>query len=115
MFKQCKLTISCVLGFCVLLLTASAAIAQSTDIQGHWAEKQITSWVQKGLASGYPDGTFKPDSNITRAEFITLTNQAYNFTATTDINYVDVASSAWYAPEIARARAAGYISGYAEL
>ena len=39
-----------------------------TDIKGHWAEKHIQKLVDYGVVNGYPDGTFKPDNTITRAE-----------------------------------------------
>jgi hypothetical protein len=53
------------------------ALAQPSDVQGHWAEKKIAEWVAKGLAGGYPDGTFKPNNHITRAEFVALVNRAF--------------------------------------
>ena len=45
-----------------------------TDIFGHWAEEYITSSEIKGWVKGYPDLTFKPDEDITRAEAISLIN-----------------------------------------
>ncbi|WP_442602882.1 S-layer homology domain-containing protein [Paenibacillus sp. KN14-4R] len=51
----------------------SAVVSKSfTDIQSHWAEKDIVKAVESGIASGYEDGTFRPDNNVTRAEFIKL-------------------------------------------
>jgi hypothetical protein len=44
------------------------------DIFGHWAEKYITSSEIKGWIKGYPDLTFKPEQDITRAEAMTLIN-----------------------------------------
>ncbi len=45
-----------------------------SDISGHWASEYINSAALKGWVNGYPDGTFKPDKYITRAEFATLVN-----------------------------------------
>ncbi|HHW26082.1 MAG TPA: S-layer homology domain-containing protein, partial [Firmicutes bacterium] len=45
------------------------------DVEGHWAEKYINSAAAKGWVEGYPDGTFRPDDYITRAEFVTLVNR----------------------------------------
>ncbi len=42
---------------------------------GYWASKEIALAVAKGWIKGYPDGTFRPDSNITRAEVVTLVNR----------------------------------------
>lgn len=46
-------------------------------MNGHWAQSQIEKWVKQGLAKGYPDGTFRPDNKVTRAEFVTLLNRAF--------------------------------------
>jgi hypothetical protein len=86
--------------------------AQVSDISGHWAESRISAWIEKGWASGYSDGTFKPNNSVTRAEFMTLANKAFGYTKTTEISYSDVASADWYYVEVAKAMAAGYISGY---
>jgi hypothetical protein len=45
-----------------------------TDIEEHWAIDYINSSAAKGWVKGYPDGSFKPDQYITRAEFVTLVN-----------------------------------------
>ena len=45
-----------------------------SDISGHWAEDSIKKAVALGWVKGYPDGTFKPDEPITRAEAMTLIN-----------------------------------------
>jgi len=40
-----------------------------SDISGHWAEANIINAVKVGYINGYPDGSFKPDDKVTRAEF----------------------------------------------
>ena len=45
-----------------------------SDISGHWAEDSIKRATSLGWVKGYPDGTFKPDEPITRAEAMTLIN-----------------------------------------
>ena len=45
------------------------------DIGGHWAEYDISYAAEIGWVNGYPDGTFEPDANITRAESMTLVNR----------------------------------------
>lgn len=42
---------------------------QFTDITDHWAKETIQELTEKEILTGYPDGSFKPDGNITRAEF----------------------------------------------
>jgi len=46
-----------------------------SDVDGHWASKEILSAAAKGWVKGYEDGTFKPDNNIARHETITLINR----------------------------------------
>lgn len=82
------------------------------DISEHWAKEQIQSWVSSGYIKGYPDGTFKPDNNITRAEFMTIANNAFGYIDKAEISYTDVSAESWYANAVAVAKAAGYISGY---
>lgn len=43
-----------------------------TDIQGHWAQKDIEYLVELGLIKGYEDNTFRPENTMTRAEVATL-------------------------------------------
>lgn len=42
------------------------------DINGHWALKDIMSLKDAGFINGYPDGNFKPENTITRAEFMVM-------------------------------------------
>ena len=42
------------------------------DITGHWAEKDIRWCIEHGLMKGYPDGSFRPDEPVTRAEMATI-------------------------------------------
>jgi hypothetical protein len=112
MLKKLSKTIIVGLVISLLLLICGPVQAQPSDIQGHWAEAQISDWVDKGLAQGYPDGSFKPDNTISRAEFISLTNHAFAFNETASSSFSDVAANDWFAGEIARSQAAGYITGY---
>ncbi len=45
------------------------------DIKRHWANAEINLAYAKGLIEGYPDGTFRPDQEITRAEAMTIVNR----------------------------------------
>ena len=49
-----------------------------TDIASHWAKNEIGIAANKGWINGYPDGTFRPNQYITRAEAITLVNRVLN-------------------------------------
>ena len=83
-FKQ-KI-VSCVLsiGLIASSIFVSSAYSQTTkalsDVKGHWAEAAITDFVSKGYVGGYADGTFKPNNNITRAEFVSIVNNYFGLT-----------------------------------
>ncbi len=76
-----------------------------TDFKGHWAEKAISTLAEKGVVNGYPDGTFKPDQAITRAEFAKLVSKTFGYTATTQAKFDDVSSEYW---------ASGFINAVSE-
>lgn len=67
MFKKIIASILC---FCMLTTVVSAA--SFTDVTGHWADEEITYAVNNGIVNGYPDGTFKPNNTVTRAEFVKM-------------------------------------------
>ena len=95
-----------------------AANLSFTDVSGHWAWTggQIPYLVDKGVLNGYqqPNGTymFKPDGEITRAEFIKILDETFGLTATVPTNFKDVAESDWFQPYFAKAAAQGYILNY---
>lgn len=85
-----------------------------SDITGHWAEEQLNVWLKHRIIGGYPDGTFRPTQEISRAEFFALVNRAFNYNKITASNYTDVSAGDWFLEEIGKAEAAGYLVGYAD-
>ncbi|MCD1261264.1 S-layer homology domain-containing protein [Paenibacillus athensensis] len=79
------------------------AKALFSDVHGHWAELSIEKAVQKGYVDGYPDGSFKPDADVTRAEFLKLVDTALQV----PVSGVQ-ADDAWYEPYIQAAVDAGF-------
>lgn len=110
-FSCRKVLVLCVALSLVFSFTG-LALAQPPDIEGHWAQTQITDWLSKGLCTGYPDGTFRPDNGITRAEFITLINKAFGFDGDGQVDLADVSRTDWFCGQVAAALGAGYITGY---
>ena len=54
---------------------ANTTTADFSDIASHWAKNEISAASNNGWITGYPDGTFRPDNKITRAEAMTLVNR----------------------------------------
>ena len=92
-------------------MTVQAAVY--SDIAGHKDEAYITEYSAHGLVSGYPDGTFLPDANITRAEVTALINKldlpAVNQKTSV---FSDVPTYEWYYGIINNAVKSGLVSGY---
>lgn len=83
----------------------------SNDYKGHWAEAVIRKWLDMKYIAGYPDGTFRAEAFITRAEFVKITNNLFGFNETAEIAFEDVKEDSWYYKEIQKAYKAGYIKG----
>ncbi len=82
-----------------------------TDITGHWAIDNINSLMAMGAISGYPDGTFRPDHTITRAEFVSVLVQAFKLENMDGKNFNDTAGH-WSEDYITTATAHGLVNGY---
>ncbi|MBW4509027.1 MAG: S-layer homology domain-containing protein [Scytonematopsis contorta HA4267-MV1] len=82
------------------------------DLGGHWAITFVEALVSKGLISGFPDGTFKPDAPMTRAQYAAVIAKTFQLSETNNRNFTDVKSDFWAAPAINRAATAGFISGF---
>lgn len=64
---------------CARFDTGKSSGTQSfTDIKGHWAEKYIQRAAELGWIKGFEDGTFRPDTYITRAQAMTMINRVLN-------------------------------------
>jgi len=77
-----------------------------------WAREAIEYLYSVGIVNGNPDGTFAPDNNVTRAEFIKMVIVAMGIS---DIEgecpFGDVAADSWYASYVEKAYKAGIVSG----
>jgi len=61
-----------------LLFTMTANAAAFTDISTHWAKSYIERVAAKGIVSGYDNGTFKPDNNVTVLEALVMISRLYD-------------------------------------
>ncbi len=91
--------------------------ASFTDVnENNWAYASIMRAAGTGMVSGYPDGTFRPQSNITRAEFVTMLSRALELpkkTVESSSPFKDSSEiGAWAMPNVELAVQMGWISGY---
>ncbi|WP_310483803.1 S-layer homology domain-containing protein [Chamaesiphon sp. VAR_48_metabat_403] len=97
----------------VLANRPAKKVAQASDIAGNWAEPFIRSLVAKDIIKGYPDGTFKPDRPVTRAEFAALLNRAFELQSVrSPAKFKDVTARYWARTVIQKAYQSGFLAGY---
>lgn len=84
------------------------------DYQGHWAGEVIQKSLDKGFIKGYPDGTFRPEGYITRAEFVSMVNKLYKSDDAAEISFTDVDRDSWYYKEIQKSYKNGDIIGVSD-
>ncbi|MDU6115835.1 MAG: N-acetylmuramoyl-L-alanine amidase [Paeniclostridium sordellii] len=82
------------------------------DIDGHWAKADIEKFIKLGYVNGYEDNTFRPENQITRAEFIKLVNRVFHLTEKSNISFKDINTKDWYYEDLRIAVKYGYINGY---
>ena len=86
-----------------------------TDIPHHWGWEYILRMASLGVVSGYPDQTFRPDRDVTRAEFakMVVESAGFDIPSNTYLPFDDVADiPQWARPYVAAAYRAGVIRGY---
>lgn len=84
------------------------------DISGHWAERYISVLTQRGVITGFQDGTYRPDEFVTRAQYAAILNSAFpqKTAIRANSNFKDVPSNFWAANAIKQASEKGFISGF---
>ncbi|MEO0397747.1 MAG: S-layer homology domain-containing protein, partial [Cyanobacteria bacterium P01_A01_bin.137] len=100
------------------LTTPTPAIAQTqvqfSDVSSnYWASEFITSLATRDIIAGFPDGTFRPDEPVTRAQYAAMVRKAFNKTTVrSSTTFVDVSADFWAASAIDDAYRMGFLSGY---
>ncbi|MDB9537237.1 DUF1565 domain-containing protein [Dolichospermum planctonicum CS-1226] len=87
------------------------------DVQtGYWAKAYIEALASQGIIAGFPDGNFKPNEPVTRAQFAAIINKAFKPPATRKaITFKDVKSNYWGYGAIQAASSSPFLSGYPDL
>ncbi len=88
------------------------------DVDGHKYEKAIRFIYEKGIVSGYEDGSYKPNNVLNRAELLKIVVEGVydnEFKAYSGTNcFSDVPADAWFTPYVCFAKAEGMIEGYGD-
>ncbi|MCD7947824.1 MAG: S-layer homology domain-containing protein, partial [Oscillospiraceae bacterium] len=94
--------------------TAVSGAAYSDVTSGAWYYQAVTYLAGTGFVHGYSDGTFRPDTPITRGEFSALIIQYLEVSASGTSTFSDVSADDWTAGYIAAAADRGLMSGYSD-
>ncbi|QNK59241.1 DUF2341 domain-containing protein [Paenibacillus sp. PAMC21692] len=101
--------------FAKLLGSTEPAVSFS-DLAGHWSQAAVYEAVRLGIVNGYPNGMFKPDKELTRAEFIVMLARALELEANEEALPLSFADSEhipdWALLSIAQALQSNIIQGY---
>ncbi|MEJ8304984.1 S-layer homology domain-containing protein [Saccharibacillus sacchari] len=102
-------------------ITSLAAAAQATDasvafadMQGHWAEQPIRTFARLQWINGYADGTFRPNDKVTRAEFATVLDRAFDIQAGNANAALTDIEGHWAQSAIRNLVSTGVIKGYGD-
>ena len=82
-----------------------------TDIESSWAAEDINLLADMGIVTGNPDGTFRPDNQITRAEIVTILVRMYDLDSDNMMIFDDTKDH-WANGYISIAAALGYVNGF---
>ncbi|AIQ51960.1 hypothetical protein R70331_10845 [Paenibacillus sp. FSL R7-0331] len=75
----------------------NAGLTKQSDLKGHWSEQYVNALSKAGYVQGFPDGTFKPNASITRAEAVVMINRIVGTKklTVTAVKYNDLPASHW--------------------
>ncbi|MBE9033053.1 S-layer homology domain-containing protein [filamentous cyanobacterium LEGE 11480] len=97
-----------------MMATPAQAQTNFNDVSSsYWANDFIQSLSSRGVIAGFPDGSFRPNDLVTRAQFASMVSGAFSTpNVRSAVSFPDVASSYWGANAISNAYQKGFMSGY---
>ncbi len=79
----------------------------------YWATPFLEELARRNVIERYPDGTFKPDKPITRAEFASMVNKAFDQPKQREaVRFNDIPTGFWATDAIDKAMQMGFMNGY---
>ena len=94
------------------ILMTSSVFASFPDVSDtFWGKDVITKWSDLEIVKGDDAGNFRPNDNITRAEFSVILNKLMKYNKATENQFEDVKSSDWFYEDIGALAQAGVMAG----
>jgi S-layer homology domain len=98
------------------LVTPAPAFAQvsfSDVSSNNWAAGFIQELATRDIIKGFPDGSFRPNEAVTRAQFAAMVSKAFKANPVrSTVSFIDVSSNYWAAQAIDNAYTTGFLAGY---
>ena len=93
------------------MVTTSASFP---DVKNHWARKFIEALATRRILNGYPDGSFRPNHSVTRAEFAAIITSTFHQIPKKReyIPFVDVPANHWAFSAIQKSYETVFITGF---
>ena len=89
------------------------AIAFNDVADDYWAKPYIDALSSRGLITGFEDGSFKPDAEITRAQTANIVSRTFDLTADKEnLEFSDVSSDYWARESIGEVVRGGFMTGF---
>ncbi len=95
----------------ILVVALAVSASAFSDVSDESLTMSTASLQSFGIINGYPDGTFRPDNLVTRAEFSTMAMAASETNTAITSPFSDVPSTHWASQAIAGAYSLGYLNG----
>ncbi|MEN9222970.1 MAG: S-layer homology domain-containing protein, partial [Thermostichus sp. BF3_bins_97] len=107
-WKTAALVVSCG----SLALVGDPVWGQLSDISTYWGAQYIAGLNERQVIGGFPDGTFRPNESVTRAQFAVIVTKAFGLDTNVPSRQFADPIPSWAAPSIGAAAAAGFVSGF---
>ena len=85
-----------------------------SDTANHYAKAAVATWTDYGVLEGYPDGSFRPDGTITRAELATVLDRVMGYQNRVENTFSDLPGGKWYTESVLHLAAEGILQGREE-
>lgn len=93
----------------ITLMLPTPAFAEFSDVQGHWGQKEIEKWSEKGIIQG-SDNMFRPNAPVTRGEMAVMIDRIMKYQVKAGNSFKDLDQS-WYTEAVLKTNTAGIILG----
>lgn len=94
----------------LIFFNTASVFAEMEEDQANGQNIEVDYMIEKGILAGYPDGTFRPNDNMSKSEFYNVINNITGLVEKANVVFKDVESTDWYYQDALKGVAAGYLN-----